>query len=362
MRRLARRRPATFKSPRLFSMCALLVCLFIMMNSLRSFREPGPLAPRILSNLDPSLKQVNQSANESAEPPQSEDQQSDEQQADNQKEDDPKTDSQPTETPNSPAESSEEEPASAGADQSNVDAAANLNLREDLFLQDQLGLVQDGALKLQKLEMPSYWQILKVVKNASFEALEKPADAKVRFNELYSSAAKNRARLITMNVNIRRVTRYDTEVNPAGVNELYEVWGWSDTSKAWLYVFVTPELPPGLDANSPVNQSAKFAGYFYKLQGYHPGAAKPDAKPQIAPLLIGKFELAKPKPQAVGIEASPVEWILGSLIVIVGLIVILLRLFVFSVKSPKLARRSPTQTFDDFPKTFVQNPRSRDGN
>jgi hypothetical protein len=232
--------------------------------------------------------------------------------------------------------------------ESNLERAPNLNLREDLELQDWLGLVQDGTLNIQKLEMPAYWKLLKVVKDSQFSDLLKVADPKVRFNDLYSSASKNRSKLITLTVNIRKITRYDTEANPANVEELFEVWGWSETSKAWLYVFVTPELPPGLDANTPVNQTAKFAGYFFKLQGYQPGAAKPNAKPLLAPLLIGKFELTGATKRVAANPIAPAEWVFGAIILVVGVIAILLRIFVFSAKKPKLRRHPPTTKFGLF--------------
>ena len=317
-------------------MCALLVCLFLMMNSLRSFRGPGDNAQRILSNLDQSLQQVNGASAQEVEPAQQPEQPADEQ-------------PEQTSPPDVPLDANAEVTAlDQASGESNVGSDPNLNLREDLFLQDQLGLVQDGALKLAKLEMPSYWKIMKVVKESSFKSLVEKADAKVRFNELYSSAAKNRARLVTLNINVRRITRYDTEPNPAGVTELFEVWGWSETSKAWLYVFVTPELPPGLDANSPVNQSVRFAGYFYKLQGYQPGAAKPDAKPQLAPLLIGKFEkIAASRVVAVN-NFAPLEWIVGGIILVVGVIMIGLRMFVFRTKPPRVVRPSLPPNLDGF--------------
>ncbi|MDX1930170.1 MAG: hypothetical protein SFV81_26820 [Pirellulaceae bacterium] len=358
MRRSIRRQPVPYKSPRLFSMVALLVCLLLMMNSLNNMRGPGQLAQKIISNLDASINQVG---------------------ADQQPESQPEKQTQPVEQPNeTPANTEPAEPAEAAkpatqvaekateqaaeqADsavqndpnkidaakgeleefpvgESNVAGATNLNLREDLELQDWLGLAQDGTLEMQKLEMPAYWRILSVVKNAPFAELQKAANSKVRFNDLYLAAANHRSKLMTLTVNIRKITRYETEGNPAEVQELFEVWGWSDASKAWLYVFVTPELPPGLGSDTPVNQTAKFAGYFFKLQGYQPGVAKPNAKPLRAPLLIGKFELAKPAPRGAANAPATIEWIFGAIILLVGLIVILLRIFVFSVKKPKLSR------------------------
>lgn len=376
MRRPIRRRAAPYKSPRLFSMVALLVCLLLMMNTLRSMRGPGPLTQRILSNLDDSLKQVGPSTRElpgkkqtelvsterqpqetattaaTAEAPlvteQSQPTASDEQRtAETEQENQSEVKNTETNTASNSTESVSGEESLPG--ESNVSDLPNLNLREDLELQDWLGLVQDGSLKMQKLEMPAYWRMMSVVKKTPFNDLLKAADSKVRFNDLYSSAANQRSKLLTLTVNVRKITRYDTEENPAEVQELYEVWGWSETSKAWLYVFVTPELPPGLDANTPVNQTAKFAGYFFKLQGYQPGAAKPNAKPLLAPMLIGKFELTKPTQRVAVQPFATLEWIIGAITLAVGVALIFLRIFVFKTKKPKLSHVPSNTKFDFFP-------------
>lgn len=342
MRRSHRPRPVPYKSPRLFSMVALLVCLLLMMNSLNNMRGPGPLAQKILSNLDESIKQVA-----------ADNQQPETQEPESVEQTEPSSQDAPSGL--APATGELEEIPSG---ESNAAGTPNLNLREDLVLQDWLGLAQDGSLKMQKLEMPAYWRILNVVKNASFSDLLKAADSKVRFNDLYSSPGNHRSKLITLTVNIRKIERYDTEENAAGVQELYEVWGWSETSKAWLYCFVTPELPPGLDANTPVNQSAKFAGYFFKLQGYQPGIAKPNANPLRAPLLIGKFELSQPAQRIAAQAPATIEWIIGAIILIVGLGVILLRVFVFRAKKPKL-NRVPSVNLDIFPQAPLESADKR---
>jgi hypothetical protein len=372
MRRSIRRRPVPYKSPRLFSMVALLVCLLLMMNSLNNMRGPGPLAQKIISNLDESIKQVGAAGDPQAEP-----QQANDQQPNAQKPADPApppaAEAEPAKPAQEPQPEATEQVGSAGQNEpnkldtakgeleefppgdSNSTGAPNLNLREDLELQDWLGLAQDGSLKMQKLEMPAYWRILGLVKNTSFSNLLKAANSKVRFNDLYSSPAVHRSKLLTLTVNIRKINRYETEENAAGVQELYEVWGWSETSKAWLYVFVTPELPPGLDADTPVNQTAKFAGYFFKLQGYQPGIAKPNAKPLLAPLLIGKFELSKPAPRIAAKAPATIEWIVGAVILAVGLAAILLRIFVFKAKKPKLNRVAPSLNLDIFPPAPVES-------
>jgi hypothetical protein len=313
-------------------------------------RGPGPLAQKIISNLDESIQQVGAAEQQLENQPQNQTQPAGQ----------PTELPQPTDTPANTAESAvQNDPNKIDAAkgeleefptaESNVAGTPNLNLREDLELQDWLGLAQDGTLEMQKLEMPAYWRILSVVKKAPFSELLKAANSKVRFNDLYSTPANQRSKLITLTVNIRKINRYETEENPAGAQELFEVWGWSETSKAWLYVFVTPELPPGLDADTPVNQTAKFAGYFFKLQGYQPGVAKPNAKPLKAPLLIGKFELAKPTPRVAAKAPSAIEWIFGAIVLFLGLVVILLRIFVFSAKKPKLSRAAPRVNLDIFP-------------
>jgi hypothetical protein len=317
-------------------MVALLVCLVLMMNSLRSMRGPGANAQRIISNLDESIKQVGESAKQQtdSQPP------APQPESEGNTQPAVSTEQSTTENPTE-ADAQAETPLAAGSNRAEM---PNLNLREDLELQDWLGLVQDGTLNMQKLEMPAYWRMLSVVKNTPFSDLLKAADTKVRFNELYSTPSKQRSRLLSLTVNVRKVTRYETEDNPAGVNELFEVWGWSETSKAWLYVFVTPELPPGLNADTPINQNAKFAGYFYKLQGYQPGAAKPNAKPELAPLLIGRFEVVKAQPRIAADSITPLEIIAGTIILIVGVTAILLRVFVFRARKPK--RVEPFNNFD----------------
>ncbi len=342
MRRPIRRKTVPYKSPRLFTMFALLVCLFLMMSNLRNMRGPGILARPIISNLNEAVNQVEAPVN---------------QQADGQQTDGESSNTQAPE----PAASTDSNldnsvPAADAlqetlAGESNLSESSSLNLREDLILQDWLGLAQDGSLKMQKLEMPAYWRIMSIVKKSSFSDLLKAADSKMRFNDLYSSPSQHRSKLITLTVNIRKITRYDTDENPAEVQELFEVWGWSETSKAWLYVFVTPELPPGLDANTPVNQTAKFAGYFFKLQGYQPGAAKPNAKPLLAPLLIGKFELAKPAQRIAAAPAESIEWIIGTMVLVIGLVAIFLKVFVFRAKKPKLNHLRPSVKFDTYPGT-----------
>jgi hypothetical protein len=87
---------------------------------------------------------------------------------------------------------------------------------------------------------------------------------------------------------------------------VYEVWGWTTESKAWLFVVLVPELPPGMPVGTDVYERVSFAGYFYKLQGYQEAGAGPRDKPLPAPLLIGRLTW-KPSDLRVA-RSQPQDW------------------------------------------------------
>ena len=76
-------------------------------------------------------------------------------------------------------------------------------------------------------------------------------------------------------MNVRRVLSYPAPENSAGIETVYEVWGFTRESQAWLYVVLTAELPPGMATGPNVDERATVAGYFLKLQGYHEAGAAP---------------------------------------------------------------------------------------
>jgi hypothetical protein len=187
-----------------------------------------------------------------------------------------------------------EKPNSDATLQSQVEAAP-----EEAKLTELLSLVNDNTLNIHKREMPAYWQLISKSQSLGFEKMNEASRKDPQFGEFYMGAPKHRGELVSMDINIRRVVEYppaDKE-NPAKAKSLYEVWGWTEQSKSWLYVCVTPELPPGMVVGNAVNQRARFTGYFFKLLAYH--SAKPTAsgKPLVAPMLIGKFSLLNSKPQ-----------------------------------------------------------------
>ena len=155
---------------------------------------------------------------------------------------------------------------------------------------DLLSLVTDNSLRMAKREMPAYWELVRKTANSTFNELREKANSGTKFNDFYSEPAKHRGELVSFDISVRRVTRFEAEAgNSAGLTSVYEIWGSTDQSHAWLYVFITDRLPDGFNEETLLRKKAAFAGYFLKLLAYHPGAASPNAKPLLAPLMIGRF-------------------------------------------------------------------------
>lgn len=155
---------------------------------------------------------------------------------------------------------------------------------------DLLSLVVDGTLRFSKREMPAYWDLFRRSANVSYQTLNEKANAKARFNDFYSHPARCRGELFSLPIVVRRVIRYPVEAeHTIQADAVYEIWGSTEQSQTWLYVFLTDKLPDGYNEETLVRTKADFAGYFLKLLAYHPGSAAPNAKPLLAPLLIGKL-------------------------------------------------------------------------
>jgi hypothetical protein len=164
-------------------------------------------------------------------------------------------------------------------------------------LKELLSIVKtDRALQIHPREMPAYYHLLKMAREQVPEELEKVARANPKFNEFFTAADKHRGELVQLELNVRRIDRHEvTEENVAELKELYEVWGWTSEAKAWLYVGVVPELPAGMKVGLQ-EERVTLVGYFFKLQGYHAGDAKPGTRPMPAPMIIGRVIWRPPPP------------------------------------------------------------------
>jgi len=168
---------------------------------------------------------------------------------------------------------------------------------------EEFQAVTDGTIGIQPEEMLAYWRLLLWTEHQSFDMLQRRARGNVFFTELMQFPDRYRGRLVTLDLNVRRVLAYDLEDTPLGKLRLYELWGFTEESKAWLYVAVTAHLPEGMAVGPDVYERVRLTGYFFKLQGYFEAGAKPRAPALRAPLLVGRLTryapptIAQPAPQ-----------------------------------------------------------------
>lgn len=169
-------------------------------------------------------------------------------------------------------------------------------------IKELLSLVSDNTLLSHKRESPAYFALLKELMRQTPEELRSKARDNPRFNDFYSRPAEHRGEIVHLALNLRRVLPIDLKSeNEAGLKRLYELWGWTDEAKAWMYCCVTPELPDGIPVGE-VQHRIEITGYFFKMQAYQRGDAGPNEKNLVAPLVIGRV-VSSPKAAAADADA-----------------------------------------------------------
>ncbi len=199
---------------------------------------------------------------------------------------------------------------------------------------EEFQAVTDKTLEIQPEEMLAYRRILQWVADQPISAMRKRARTDVTFNDFMLSPDKYRGALVDVVLNARMVRPCDM---PFEGSELYEVWGFSNDSGSWLYAAVALNLPEGMPVGRGIMEQVRFVGYFFKLQGYYPADAKPNAPSLAAPMLIGRLVWIKPnEPAKTTFDAS---W---GLMILAGFIVLLLAQLAWLALRPK-RRRSTIQ-------------------
>jgi hypothetical protein len=255
----------------------------------------------------------------------------------------PLVDAQPqpaTELDTKPAAEFESEKSEPDTNAPAIDAKEQAD-RDAAQLADHLSLVRDGTLKIHPREMAAYWELMHLAATTKPQELWDEGRPFTTFHGLHQSPQEHRGELIRLELYVRRVVKYPiSDPNADGITEVYEIWGWTNQSKAWMYCLLTPKLPAWLPVGDFINKRANFAGYFMKLQGYQPASAKPNAPALLAPLLIGRFS---PLPLS-GAAAQPVNFLNGWWVS--GLIGVLI-LFVLWRARRLLSPRNPTISKSD---------------
>ncbi len=184
-------------------------------------------------------------------------------------------------------------------------------------IREEFQAVDDRTLTIQPEEMFAYSRLVQWVLNQPAPAMLKRARRDLVFNDFIQSPQKYRGALVELELNARIVRKYD---EPEMFDfPLHEVWGFTRDSGAWLYNAIVVDLPEGMPVGVRVSEQVRVVGYFFKLQGYYPGKAKPGARPEPAPLLIGRLVWVRPdRPQGQRAE-WPWGWVLlGGLLLVIG--------------------------------------------
>jgi hypothetical protein len=136
----------------------------------------------------------------------------------------------------------------------------------------------------------------------SFNDMRSRARTDLTFHDFVQTPGEHRGQLVELSINARLIRKCPEP--PKFAVPLYEVWGPSPNSGAWLYSAVVVNLPEGIPVGERVDVRIKLVGYFLKLQSYYPAIAKPNSPPLVAPLFIGRMVWVQPKAP----EVQKEEW------------------------------------------------------
>jgi hypothetical protein len=218
---------------------------------------------------------------------------------------------------------------------------------------EQFQAISDRTIELAREEMPAYWRLFGWASHQSLAELQQRANQAAVLNQFIQTPDEQRGKLFQLDLNVRRVLSYDAPANSAGIKKVYEIWGWTTESKAWLYVVLTTHLPPGMPVGPDVNERITFAGYFLKVQGYHAAGAGPRDKPLAAPLLIGRLAW-KSSPAPVSANAAD-RWMQGTITFLLLLGAVGLAIWMFIPKRTDRQRTASTLGHASSPRSEIRD-------
>jgi hypothetical protein len=203
----------------------------------------------------------------------------------------------PTSASDKKSPSAESKPETVVPGPNEEDGDALLKLRKSL------GVVEDKT-ELQPHEMLAYWQLMAWSRTRPLADFEKTAQRDVPFAQLWAEPDVFRGHALRLRMHVRRILKFTTKENPLGLNEVYELWGWTEDSRSYPFVVVLPELPAGLKVGTDVSGEVVFVGYFLKWMKYQTFDTQ---KKNFSPLLVGRCRTvatAGPRSAAAGWEAA----------------------------------------------------------
>ena len=205
--------------------------------------------------------------------------------------------------------------------------------------------ILDKTTSIPRFELPAYWRVMDWVQSQSLADLKARSFPEVPFQELIHHPDKYRGRPVRVDLRIRSVVSFNPEDGGKGSTPktVYELRGWPPPPKGWLYYVVTPELPPGFPIGNDVDVTTVVYGYFFKLQGYQPYDAKPNARALVAPLIMGRVA-----PVAVVPGPAPNSGLNGVVLLIGGVILAVAIVgWIIAARRKPIARMEPSLNWPD---------------
>ncbi len=193
--------------------------------------------------------------------------------------------------------------------------------------------ILDKTTSIHSYEMPAYWRVMDWVQSQSLADFQGRSLPEVPFQNFIQHPGKYRGRPVRVELNVQKVLSIDLDDtgNGSRPKKLYELWGLPTELDGYYYVVVTPELPRGFPVGKQVDVTTTVYGYFFKLQGYIPFDAKPDARPLLAPLIIGRVA-----PVSV-VAVSPPWNPMSNIVLLVGggiLVVVIIGWIIVGLRKP----------------------------
>lgn len=199
---------------------------------------------------------------------------------------------------------------------------------EQAAIHDEFQAITDKTLQIQEEEMFAYKRVVQWVVNQPMAVMRRRARKDLTFNDFMLSPDKHRGALVELVLDAKMVR--PTEYRATDGSDLYEIWGVTTDSGAWLYAAITVGLPEGMPTAMRISERVRFVGYFFKLQGYYEANAKPHAPPLAAPMLIGRVTwIQTPAPPREHWEAS---W---TVLAAVGFVLVIGVQFLWLVMRPR---------------------------
>ncbi len=163
-----------------------------------------------------------------------------------------------------------------------------------------LGEIQHRSVGIRPQEAGAYYQVLfhaarldySRQKRMAREFLERRSHQVMQnrdkskpfpvFVDLFQHPEAYHGKLVTLRGDARKIVPSKAGPNPFGLEQLYEIWLYTDDSQSNPAVVITTSIPEGMPIGDNIMQRVEATGFFFKLYGYHARDVL-----RVAPMVLG---------------------------------------------------------------------------